>query len=417
MNFRDVIYEILITENEDKKKVIQRAMGFSEAWAEEFYRINPKACIWVANSFLNDFIVTHKKDIEKLAKKRFTNEKDIKKFAREYLNQESPKNIIWRQNYEPNYRYIMDWLTNPRIASRVNVKILSFKDALEKSTMWHESLESGVSSNYTEEHEIIIDYRVNGVGFYWANLDTSFSEEEKRRMGHCGNDSGKVIFSLRSIDELKDGRSHVTISFDPKTNKLGQMKGPKNRKPKTIFHKYIIDIVLNDKYPIVGFDKNIYSYDNNFQLNDLTEDQLNYIFSKNREVKIDYIFGDKKKLYPEKNNNNVYLFRETIGEHYCGIVNIDTLEVIKDFEYEVDDVSDFTDMLHYNKNDRPYTVFLKEFRSVKEKSKSFILSIFVENGQYQNFSFIDKDEAQDMIDNHDESIAQIKKRVEKEKEG
>lgn len=397
MNFKDLIYEILINENTDKKKTIERAMGFSPAWAEEFYQLSEKHCIWVANSFLNDYVVTHKKSIEKKANKRFKEEKDLKRAAREILNTSGPRNLIWKEDYEEKYKYIFDWLSSPRVASRVNVKILSFKDALEKSTIWHESLETGVSANYNEEHEIILDYRKNGVGFYWANLNTSMSEEEKRRMGHCGNDSGKVLFSLRSIDEIQDGRSHVTISYDPKTRKLGQMKGPQNRKPKQVFFKFIIDMLLNNKYPVVGFEKNIYSYDQNFQLEDLSKDELNHVLSNNREIKLDYVFGDKKRVYTNKDNTDVILFKEdgrsNTTKHY-GVVNVETLEVIKDYEYLLDETSDFTD--NYIIDGTWYQ--MKDFKSVKTNDDFIIFAKLGESPSERKFQFLTKQQAQELVD-------------------
>ena len=397
MNFKDIIYEILINENTDKKKTIERAMGFSPAWAEEFYKLSEKHCIWVANSFLNDYVVTQKKSIEKKANKRFKEEKDLKKAAREILNTSGPRNLVWKEDYEEKYTYIFDWLSNPRVASRVNVKILSFKEALEKSTIWHESLETGVSSNYNEENEIILDYRKNGVGFYWANLNSSRSEEEQRRMGHCGNDSGKVLFSLRSIDELQDGRSYVTISYDPQTKKLGQMKGPQNRKPKEIFFKYIIDMLLNDKYPVVGFEKNIYAYDNNFKLDDLSKDQLAHVFSANKEIKIDYLFSDKKRIFTNKDNNDIILFKEddrgSSVKHY-GIVNVETLEVIKEYEYLLDETSDYTD--NYIVEGTWYQ--LKDFKSTKNSDEFIIFVKLSEKSSERKFEFLTKQQAQELVD-------------------
>lgn len=400
MNFKDIIYEMLINENTDKRKAIERAIGFSAQWADEFYQLNEKYCVWVANSFLNDYVLTHKKTIEKKYNKPIKGETELKRAAREILNTTGPRNLIWKEDYEQRYKYIFDWLTSPRIANRVNVKILSFKEALEKSTVWHESLEEGVSTNYTENNEIIIDYRSNGVGFYWANLNTSMSEEEKRRMGHCGNDPGKVIFSLRSIDEIKDGRSHVTISYDPRKKTLGQMKGPRNRKPKAIFHKYIIDMILNKKYPIKGFEKNIYGYDTNFHLSDLTDEEQKYIFSKNKDVKMDYLFSDKKKLYVLADNNDVVLFKEQArhAEPYFGIVNVDNMDIIKDYEYVLNEESEFTDTVFVNST----WFLLKDFKSVKTGDE-FIILVNDPTGPNKNsreFKFISKEMATKLIDDH-----------------
>lgn len=409
MNFKDIIYEMLINENDDKRKAIERRIGYSSAWAEEFYELSEKHCIWIANSFLNDYIETHKKTIEKKYNKPIKGELDLKRAAREILNTTGPRNLIWREDYGPKYQYILDWLTSPRIAARIDVKIYNFKQAYEKSTIWHESLETGISSNYKEENEIIIDYRTNGVGIYWANLNTSMSEEEKRRMGHCGNDSGKVLFSLRGIDEVKDGRSYLTISYDPKTKKLGQMKGSHNRKPKAIFFKYIVDILLNQKYPVIGLAKNIYSYETNFMLNDLDNDQLNSVLSKNKELKFDYLFSDKKKLYELNDNKDVVLFRElapsskTLKQYY-GIVNVETMEVIKDYEYLVDSDSEFTDTIFIDKTPK----VLRHFTSAKN-SDEFIILVINPNS---SFKIISKEQAKKLIEAYsapDKEDSKIKK--------
>jgi hypothetical protein len=216
-------------------------------------------------------------------------------------------------------------------------------------------------------------------------------------MGHCGNDPGYTLFSLRSIDEIQDGRSHVTISYNPQTKKLGQMKGPKNRKPKQIFFKYIIEMLLNKKYPIVGLEKNLYSYDTNFHLNDLDDAQLKTVLSQNREIKIDYLFGDKKRIYMNKDNNDIVLFKEdgkTNNTKYYGVVNIETLDVIKDYEYLLDETSDYTD--NYIVDGTWYQ--LKDFKSVKNGDDFIIFAKLSENQSDRKFEFLTKQQAQELID-------------------
>lgn len=57
MKFKNLVKEILfenrsgvITEA-DRRSAIQSALGFSEAWANEFHNMNEKYSIWIANSF------------------------------------------------------------------------------------------------------------------------------------------------------------------------------------------------------------------------------------------------------------------------------------------------------------------------------------------------------------------------------
>lgn len=396
MKFKNVIEEMLIVES-DKRSTIQSVFGFNEEWANEFHRINPKLSVWVADSFLKDFLSNKTENLTKFIKSGKVDEKGAKKGVVDFLNQNPPsKNAVWKQNYEPSYRYIMDWLTSPRRREQVNVKELTFKTGLEKSTEWHDSLEGASAKDYKEANEIVFDYRNNqGVGYYWVNLKTHFSDEESDRMGHCGRDSGCTLFSLRSIDEYKEGRSHITASYSTTTKKLNQIKGRKNSKPKRVYFKYIIDLILNDKYPVIGFEKKIYNYDNNFQLNDLNEDELNNIFSKNKDVKIDYLFGDKTKLYGDVKNEDIKMFKDGASKQpVYGIVNVETLEVIKDYEYVIDEKSEFSDFVFPKKLNQWVT--MKHFVSIKS-DKDMILLI-----HKNKFQMVSKEKAKELLDDSED---------------
>lgn len=396
MKFKTLIEDILITES-DKRSTIQSVFGFNEEWANAFHEINPKLSVWVADTFLKDFMVNKTENLNKFIKSGNVDDKGAKKGVVDFLNQQPVvKNVVWKQNYEPSYRYIMDWLTSPRRREQVNVKDLTFKSALDKSTEWHESLEGGSAKDYQEQNEILFDYRdTNGVGYYWVNLKTQFSDEESQRMGHCGRDGGCTLFSLRSIDEYKEGRSHITASYDLTTRKLNQIKGRKNSKPKSVYYKYIMDLALNDKYPVSGFEKNTYGYQNNFHLNDLTEKELNYVFSKNRDIKIDYLFGDKIKLYTNVKNEDEVMFKDDSKKHpLYGIVNVETVEIIKDYEYVVDEKSEYSDFVKPAKLNQWVT--MRHFVSTKSSDDMIVLIL---KGKYQ---IISEEKAKELIEDSEE---------------
>lgn len=389
----ETIVKDLISES-DKRTAIKNVLGFNDDWANAFHEINQKLSIWVANTFLDDFIKNKMPNLIKSSEMGKLNLSKAKPSVVEFLNKQGSKFYTWTNEYEPEYRHIMDWVTSPRRRDQTNLKTLTFRDALDKSNEWHESLEGNVAMNYIEKNEVLFDYRdSNGIGFYWVNLKTDFSSEESDRMGHCGRDGGCILFSLRSINDLGESRSHVTISYDEKGKIARQIKGRKNSKPKAVYHKYIIDILLNPKYPIEGLSKNTYRQENNFSLNDLNNEQLNYVFSKNKELKMFYLYGDKKKISVNGDDENIVLFKEESGSNYYGVVNIETNEVIKNYEYVINDSSVYSEFLHFPKEN--IVIVLKHFVSdqMTINKNEFIIKVI-----NKKFYFINKEEADKLLE-------------------
>lgn len=394
MKFKNLVNEILVENRSgiiteaDRRSAIQSALGFSEAWANEFHNMSEKYSIWIANSF------------KALVKDQLSgSDRDE---MMDTLNKFGPgKVIMWGSQYRSNFEYILDWLTSPRRRENVNLKDLTFSNALEKSTEWHESLESNAASNYKEENEVIIDYRTNGVGYYWVNLKTSYCDEESKRMGHCGRDSGTNLFSLRSINQYGDGDSHITLSYRLSDQKISQTKGKKNSKPKSEYYGYIVDFLLNKKFPVKGISRTSYGAENNFYLSDLDTDTLNSVMSKNKDLKIDYLFGDKKKLYTDVNNEDVVVFREITKDDSgkYGIINIETTQILKDYEYEVDELSDYSEFLPYHDQ----LALMKEFKNVNSPD-SFILFIIE-----RRFKMISKEDAIKELQKNDQFVQDKKK--------
>lgn len=388
MKLEKIIKEI-ITES-DKRNSIKNVFGFSDEWANKFHEINEKLSIWVANTFLKDFIERKMPSLNDTMGRKLVNSDKSKKGVVDFLNQQGTNFITWRNEYEPEYRFIMDWVTSPRRREQIDLKTMSFQEALQKSNEWHESLEGTSALNYKEKNEILFDYRDNnGVGFYWVNLKTNFSQEESDRMGHCGRDSScDTLFSLRSVNEYGESRSHITASYDQKEKKLSQIKGRKNSKPKSVYYKFIIDLLINQKYPVESLSKSSYGFANNFMLTDLTSDQLEDVFYKNKQLKIFYVFGDKKKININRFNPNIVLFKEESSPGYYGIADIETLEIIKNYEYIILDDSPYTEFLSFrSKNGESNVIILKHFRGSKTNDE-FIIKI-----SNKLFEFIDKEEA------------------------
>lgn len=137
--------------------------------------------------------------------------------------------------------------------------------------------------------EVLIDFKN---GFKWFDLQKPYCTAEGDAMGHCGNkpsaEYSHTVFSLRKKVPSKNGMIYqpaLTFIYDKDTELLGEMKGRANEKPTKRYHKYIIEL-LKKPY-IKGFGNGGYEPQNNFAMEDLTDEQQQEI----REIKNDPDFG------------------------------------------------------------------------------------------------------------------------------
>jgi hypothetical protein len=264
----------LLTEA-SKKKVLMDKVGLSEENADFLDKTCGSLAVWMANKVI---------DYQMKAMKSWVGFKDedlTKEKALEKINSGNMRNY-----YGSRVTEIMDWI---RIGLNGNVneyKNLSLTELGEESKRWHDSLGIGGGViNYNEENPIIKDFRdKNGIGFYWADLQTNDSREECERMGHCGRTGyGNIIYSLRETKKLPNdkytiNKSHLTASIG-RDGTLYQLKGPKNSKPKEEYHNYILPLFFvqdeddNGEYLIQSFGSE-YAADRDFKLTDLPNDVL-----------------------------------------------------------------------------------------------------------------------------------------------
>jgi hypothetical protein len=157
----------------------------------------------------------------------------------------------------------------------------TIEEMASKSEEWHKSLKAGGHVK-TEEGYILKKY---DDGYYWVDLLTNNSREEADAMGHCGRTSHDTIVSLRKV---VNGRIEpcVTLALDyaydldiDQTISDGDMleysimyqcKGRGNKKPVEKYHRYIIDLLLDDTFKIEEIGEE-YSPNDDFQLSDIKD--------------------------------------------------------------------------------------------------------------------------------------------------
>lgn len=276
MKFKNILESILL-ESKMSEKVIQKLknLGVNDYNAEALGNIAGSIYRLLAFRILEKYEQEAGYEISKDVKERFALVNGSNAFVRE-------RNKV---------RSIVDWY---RVGLGGVIKPyegLSFDQLYEESEKWHESLGVGESKiDYIENHDIIIDFRKeDGEGYYWVNLGKQSCPEEAERMGHCGSSRGN-LYSLRSYKKIQNNhtlnKSHLTASVSDYGDLL-QLKGPKNSKPTTESHQFILPLFyFKDGYGEFLINGIGYEYDssNDFKFSDLTEDQIKKFYSDRPEL-------------------------------------------------------------------------------------------------------------------------------------
>lgn len=135
-----------------------------------------------------------------------------------------------------------------------NYSILETKTIKEIEELWgswiHNFKTTYNTKNYVETNKILLDRRVNGVGFYWVDLEKTFCVESLIRMDDCGRvNYGDTTIELREQTETEN-LSWVIIVYDTFKKNIRQIKGKTNQKPDRKYWNHISDLMLNIDYEI-----------------------------------------------------------------------------------------------------------------------------------------------------------------------
>ena len=262
---RLLIRECLLLE--DKRDVIINSVKLPDFVAEWAHEISPKFSVWIANDFKRRFL---EGQVPEGPSGEIIKTNILKQL--EAGNAAGGMVKLLRgamRRFEGDYRHVADWLQgrnegDAREIDRINLRELSFEEAMRRSDVWHEEL-SRIAAQRREEERVIEDedgevVKIYPDDFYWINLGTRSCEKEGRAMGHCGRGEGN-LFSLR-----KEGRPFITADVMP-NGTVRQLRGRANTKPKEEYHPYIKDFILSDL--VDHFDYWDYQIENNFWLKDL----------------------------------------------------------------------------------------------------------------------------------------------------
>lgn len=357
-------YRFLL-EKDHRPKMVK--FGIPQEVADHLHQIDDKYSIWFANQF---------KGME-----GFQNARD---------------KVNWiNVNHAEDITSILDWV---RGATNIILKDYNWEDALNASHEWHESL---TKSEETLAKEIELEdsdgeiLKVYSDGYYWIDLETTYSRKESECMGHCGRTSkGDTLWSLRHRTKrynkgtAKNCNSYVTMSVSPRDGEWHQCKGKGNQKPVEEYYSYIADILI---------DNDILSYTSEYR----SQDDFN---------------ANTLKQYVDDNHTKFENYNEIIEKIQESTISIDKFQEVVDnaglsyFGLWVDDVGE-DDYVYYSesfdftfKTDDERLNFEKLFEKFKSESTK------MQEYQYQREFY--KEYFSDIFEKYDVYMSDIEMEIE-----
>jgi hypothetical protein len=179
-----------------------------------------------------------------------------------------------------------------KLASKLNNVSFKLEDLLDLNQAYHYELSIGkINRPGSRDGKVILNFPD---GYKWLDLKRGRCEIEGIAGKHCGNageQPGDTILSLR------DKKDYVHLTFILNNGILEERKGKANTKPKEEYHPYILELL---KLPIIkGLGKGRYAPENDFQLSDLSEEEIQDLIKVKPEMKMIYY---KSKLLSKKSH-------------------------------------------------------------------------------------------------------------------
>ena len=289
MKFKQLLEGLLLEAS--AKDILMTKAGLNERNADLLVATFGKVAIKIFNKILAESLKLHTND------PNLSIISGVTRYPGETLKDKLIEYFNDRRTAIPDYfggRNEMNGLRDYiRVALNGNysqIENLTIPEMVTKAKEWHEEMGGGTSDyNYEEDKDIILDFRKDGVGYYWADLGTKQCDKEAERMGHCASSAG-YLYSLRAYKKIDDkhtlNKSVLTASITPEGEML-QLKGASNSKPKEEYFPYIYDLLLykdgEGNYLINEFGCE-YNCHNDFQVSDLSKDEIIELYKLRPEL-------------------------------------------------------------------------------------------------------------------------------------
>lgn len=168
----------------------------------------------------------------------------IKKDCGNLSEKELYKIVYHTCNYiDSNKHLTYDYINEINLNEISNIWVNFFTDYKQKYD----------SSEYIENNKIIFDYRIDGFGYYWVDLEKLFCIDSMIRMKDCGRvNYGNTTFELREVTD-KGSLSHVIIVYNLEKKLILQIKGKSSKLPNKKYWGYIYKFLMEFPEEINGY--------------------------------------------------------------------------------------------------------------------------------------------------------------------
>jgi len=260
----------------DNREFLKTKLGLSDLKAEFAHKISDKHSIWIGNQIKNI------PDSELNTLKN-----DFIKIISLFKIDNKPKTDIKTLTYEKAFnlyllytQFIKDWLNSDEVRN-ANIKHLTWHEAEVKATEWHDSLGDGgeLEDNILDDKDEIIHKFDDG--FMWVLHKDNKCKSSEKSMGHCGVASEDEMYLLRLI---KGNEEFITGDWHPNDKYMIQLKGKKNDKPNSKYHKYILWLLLEWGNIHELNTSEGHRPETNFHLSDLNVEDYNEVISRAPEL-------------------------------------------------------------------------------------------------------------------------------------
>lgn len=245
----------------------------TDAIPRDISKSKNKVIFWVAKSFKQHLLseqILNTEKVDNIFKKYVSGEEKVdNKKSVDYFIRTIDSTF---KDVKEKYDQIFDYFLSSGRTNKLNLVSSTLQDMYEEQEEWHDNLQVVDDLVIKDDGKILKTF---SDGYYWIDIEKQYSPEEQKAMGHCGRTSADTMLSLR-----KNGKPHITIAVDYLDKKshtyksIRQCKGKQNKKPIPQYHKYIIGLLLDEKFKNAKINNDEYNAKEDFHIFDIKDDSL-----------------------------------------------------------------------------------------------------------------------------------------------
>jgi hypothetical protein len=139
------------------------------------------------------------------------------------------------------------------------------------------------TKNFIEKNKIILDNRIDNIGFYWIDIEKEYCIESMIRMEDCGRTNyGSTTLELRE-QKIDSNESHMIVVYEINSCDIKQIKGKRNEKPHEKYWQRLYDLLVKSDYEFNRYTPS-YKPENDLLISDLPINLQIEIYKRHRNL-------------------------------------------------------------------------------------------------------------------------------------